>query len=64
MGPTPTRVLLKDGMMYPVVVKSSANCGIGSVAVADVLSIFPVALPKLICEALVLVGQCGSDGAM
>ena len=64
MGPTPTRVLLKDGMMYPVVVKSSANCRIGSVAVAHYLFTCPVSVPTLICEALVLGGPCGADGAM
>ena len=54
MGPTPTRVLLKDGMMYPVVGKSATNCGIGSVAVDGNLYTCPVAMPTLICEALVL----------
>ena len=62
MGPTSTRVLVKDGIMYPLIRKSSANCGIGSVAVADNLSICPVYVPTLICEALVLVGTCGADG--
>ena len=33
--PTPTNVLVNDGIMYPVVGKFDANCGIGSVAVAD-----------------------------
>ena len=64
MGPTPTSVLVKEIMMYPVVGKSAANCGIGSVAVAEDLSIFPVAVTTIICEAIVLVGPCGTDGAM
>ena len=54
MGPTPTSVLVKDGMMYPVVGKSAANYGIGSVSVADDLSTCLVSVPTLICEALVL----------
>ena len=54
MIPTPTRVLVKYGMIYPVVGKSAANCGIGGVAVADNLSTCPVAVPTLICKALVL----------
>ena len=60
--PTPTSVLLKDGMMYSVVGKYAANCGIGSVAVADNLSTYSVDVPTLICESLVLVGPCGADG--
>ena len=49
IGTTPTNVLVNDGMMYPTVGKYAANCGIVSVAVADDLSTFIVALPKLIC---------------
>ena len=64
MGPTPTSMLVKDGMMYPVVEKYSSNCGIGSVAVANDLSTRPVAVPTLICEALVLGGPCSDDGVM
>ena len=37
IGPTPTSVLVKDGVMYPVVGKSSANYVIGIVAVANEL---------------------------
>ena len=37
MGPIPINVFVNVGMMYPVLGKSAANCGIGSVAfVADV----------------------------
>ena len=64
MGPIPTRVLVKDDMMYPVVVKSATNCGIGIVAVADDLSTRMLALPTIICEALVLGGQSGDYGEM
>ena len=60
MGPTPTRVLTKDSMMYPVVGKYATNCGIGIVGVADDLSTCPVAVPTLICGALVLGGPCGA----
>ena len=62
MGPTPTSVLVKYGMMYPVVGKSAANCGIVSVAFDDNLSTCSVSVPTLICEGLVLVGPCGADG--
>ena len=64
MGPTPTRVLVKDGMMYSVFRKYAANCRIGSVAVADDISTFTVAMHTLICEAIVLGGTCVDDGAM
>ena len=64
MGPTPTSVLVKDGMMYPVVLKSAANCGIGSVAFSDELSTCPVSVPTLIFEALVLGGPWVDYGSM
>ena len=58
MGPTPTCVLVKYGMRYPVVGKSASNYGIGSVAVAGDISTCPLAVPTLIYEALVLGGPC------
>ena len=64
MGLTPTSVLVKDVMMYPVVGKYSANCRIVSVAVSDNLSTCPVAVPTLICEALMLGGPYEDDGQM
>ena len=64
MVPTPTRVLLKDNMMYPVVGKYDANCNIGSDTVANDLPTFTVAVPTLICGALMLVGPCGAVGSM
>ena len=64
MGPTPTSVLVKEKMMYTVVGNYDANCGIGSVAVADDLSICTFAVPTLIFEALVVGGPYGYDGAM
>ena len=64
MGPTPTRVLVKGVMMYPVVGKSDSNCRIGSIAVADDFSTCPFAVPTLIGEALVSGEPCGSAGAM
>ena len=53
MGPTPTSVLVKYGMVYIVVVKSTADCRIGSLAVTEDLSTYQVAVTTLICEALV-----------
>ena len=50
--------------MYPVVGKSDSNCGIGSVAVSGDLSACPFSVSTLICEAIVLGGPCGADGAM
>ena len=64
MGPTPTRVLVKDGIMYSVCVKSATNCGIGSVEVSDNVSTCLVAFPALICESLVLGGPYGANGLM
>ena len=64
MGPTPTSVLVKEVIMYPVVGNYYSNCGIGSVAVADDLSTCTFAVPALICEALVLGGPYGADGAI
>ena len=64
MGLARTSVLVKEVMMYLVVGKSSANCGIVSVAVTDKPSTCRVAVPTLIFEALVLGGQCGANGAV
>ena len=64
IGPTPTSVLVKEGMMYPVVGNSGVNCRVGSVAVDDDLSTFSFAVTALICEAIVLGVPCGADGAM
>ena len=64
MGTKTTRVLVKDGMMYPVVGKSAANCRIVSETVADNLFTCPVAMNTLIFGALVLGGTCRSAGAM
>ena len=51
MGPIPIRVLVNLGMMYPVVGKSAANCGIGSVAFAADVATCPFAVPTLILVA-------------
>ena len=64
MGPTPTIVLVKDGMMYPVVGKSASNCGVGNEAVANNLSTCPLAVPTLIFGVVVLGGPCGAIGEM
>ena len=48
IGPIPINVLVKEGMMYPVVGKSAAYCGTGSVAVAVDLNICPFAVPTVI----------------
>ena len=62
--PTPTRVLVNDGMMYPVFRKSASNCRIGSETVANELSTCPVAVPAQIFGVLVSGGTCGAVGEM
>ena len=64
MGPTPMIVLVNDGMMYPVVGKYAANCGIGRVAFSANVSTCTLAVPTLILAALVSFGPCGAVGAM
>ena len=64
MVPTPTSVLVKEVMMYPVVGKSAANWGIGSIAVDDDFSTCPVAVSALFFAALVPGGPYGADGEM
>ena len=64
MSPKPTKLLVKYCMMYPVVVIVASNCGIGGVAIADDRSTCLVAIPRLICGALLLGVPCGAVGAM
>ena len=53
IGPTPINVLVKEGMMYPIVGKSAADCVMVSVTVAVDFTIFPFAMPTLISVAFV-----------
>ena len=64
IGPTPMRVFVKVGIMYPFVEKSLFNCGIVSVAVAIELATSPFAVPTLICFAVVIILPYGAFGAM
>ena len=64
MGLTPMSVLVKSGMMYPVVGKSDANCGIGRSAFAAYVATCPLAVPTLIVAVIVSSGPCGAFGAM
>ena len=64
MGPIPISVFVNVGMMYPVVGKSAANCGIGSVAFAVDIATCPFYVPTLILLALVSSGTCGAFGAI
>ena len=59
MGPTPMSLLVNAGMMYHVAGKSAANCGIGRVAFAADVAIFPLDVPTLIVAELVSSGSCG-----
>ena len=53
IGPTPISVLVEEGMMYPIVGKSDANWGMGSVAVTADFTISPFSVPTVIGVALV-----------
>ena len=64
IGPTPTSVLVKEGMIYPVVGKYDSKFGIGSIAVAENFSTCPFSMPTLIVEAFVSGGPCGDDWVM
>ena len=48
IGPTPISVLVKEGIMYPVVGNSAANWGMGIVAVAADFTICLFAVPTVI----------------
>ena len=52
IGPTRISVFVNVGMMYPVVGKSAANCGIGRVAFAVDIATCPFDVPTLILLAL------------
>ena len=56
IGPTPISVFVNVGMMYPVVGKSAANSGIGSVAVAIDIATCLFAVPTIIFFAFVFSG--------
>ena len=60
MGPTPMSVLVKDGMMDPVVGRSSENLGIGRVDFAAYFSTCPLAVPNLTVAELVSSGPYGA----
>ena len=64
MGPIPISVFVNVGMMYSVVGKSDANCGIGSVAFATDVATCSFSVPTLILFALVSSGLCGAFGAI
>ena len=64
MGPTPMSVLVKYGMMYPLVGKYAANFWIGRVAFAADVVTCPLVVPTLIVVALVSIGPCVAFGAM
>ena len=51
-------------MMYPVVGKAAANCGIVRVDFAADVSTCPISVHILIVAALVSGGPCGAVGAM
>ena len=64
IGPIPANVFVKVGMICPLQGMSWPCCGMGSVAVADNNTIFPLAVPTCIFGAAVLIGPCGACGAI
>ena len=64
MGMIPISVFVNVGMMYPVVGKFAANCGIGSVAFVVDIATCPFAVPTLILLVLVSSGPCGAFGVI
>ena len=64
MGPTPMSVLVKSVMMYPVVGKSAANCGVEMVDFAADVETFTLYVPIFIVAALVSSGPCGAFRTM
>ena len=64
MGPKPTRVCLKDGMINPAVGKSFYSWGSERSAVAVDLSTCPLATPTTIDGAIGSVFVVGACGAM
>ena len=64
MGPTTMSVLVKAAMMYPVVGKYAANCGMCRVYFTANVATSPFAVPTLIVAALVSSSPCGAFGAM
>ena len=64
MGPIPISVFFNVGMMYPVVGKSAANCGINSVAFAVDIATYPFSVPTLILLVIVSSGTCSAFGAI
>ena len=57
-------MFLNVGMLYPVVGKSAANCGIGSVAFSVDIATCPFAVPTIICFSVVSSLPYGELGAM
>ena len=64
MGPIPMMVFVKEGMTYPVVGKSFFSCGIGSVAVAEEDSTWPLAGSTQTCVLMVAGVPCGATCAI
>ena len=64
MGPTSMSVLVKAGMVYPIVGKSAVNCGIDRVAFDADFATCPLDVPTLLVAALVSSGPCTAFGAM
>ena len=64
MGPTPISVLVKVVMMYPVVGKYAANCGIGRVVFAADVDTCPFYVPSFIVVALMSSSPYGAFGAI
>ena len=64
IGPIPTNVFVKVGMIFPPQGTSWPCCGMGSVVVADDYTTCPLAVPTCIFGAVVFIGPCRACGAI
>ena len=62
IGPLPTNLFVKVGMICPSQGMSWPCCSMSSVAVADDATTFPLAVPTRIFGAAVFIGLCGACG--
>ena len=64
IGPMPTNVFVKVGMICPPQGMSWPCCGMGRFAVADDDTTCPLAVPTCIFGAAVFIGPCGACGVI
>ena len=64
IGPMPTNIFVKIGMICPSQGMLWPCYGMGSVVVADDYTTCPLAVPTCIFGAAVFIGPCGACGAI